>query len=610
MCGIVGAISKSNVVTHLIDTLKCLEYRGYDSAGMVLIDSHNHFKRERVLGKVIALQNKIEKKHLHANIGMAHTRWATHGIPSEKNAHPHIANNSIAIVHNGIIENHENLRKYLSKKGCIFTSKTDSELISHLVYLYTDKGLKFLSAVKQSTKELQGAYAITLLKSDEPKHLIALRHSSPLVIGIGSNGNYVASDELALLSVANKFIYLEEDDIADVYIDKIIVYDKNGNEVNRKIHRTKATKTNISKGNYRHFMLKEIFEQPDSVYKTMLSGINHNNINSHAFGKMADKIFRQIKHVYIVACGTSYHAGLVGKYWIEEVAKIPCDVEISSENRYREKILQDRCLFIAISQSGETADTLAALRQAKKSGYFATLAICNVKESSIARESDLQFITSAGREIAVASTKSFTAQLTALMLFTMALSQYTSANKTIIKKIIREVRNLPAKIYESLMLDPYICRLTNLFKNINNALFIARNIQLPIAMEGALKMREISYIHAEAYPAGELKHGTIALIDGNIINIVLAPSDKLLIKIKSNIDEILARNGKLIIFTDSEAIFNKNKNIHVIVLPTIQKYLTPFIYAIVMQLLAYYVAVSRKTDIDQPRNLAKTVTVE
>jgi glucosamine--fructose-6-phosphate aminotransferase (isomerizing) len=606
MCGIIGAVSQRNVTSFLLEGLKKLEYRGYDSAGIVVINQDQQFHRHRVLGKVNDLQQLLDEKPIAGTTGIAHTRWATHGKPSENNAHPHISNNEIALVHNGIIENHEKLREYLLSQSCEPTSETDSELVAHLVYLNIKSGLDFLTAVRHTLKELKGAYAFSLIRRTESNHMIAVRCGSPLVIGLGDHENYIASDELALLALTKKFIYLEDGDIADIYDDKIMIYDTAGQPVERTIHFSQLTHDNITKGPYRHFMLKEIFEQPEAVVSTLSGRLSSNHVFSEIFGVNAPDIFKKINRIELVACGTSYHACLIGKYWLESIAGTPCQTEIASENRYRPKVIEPNTLFVTLSQSGETADTLAALHLAKKSGYLASLAICNVPNSSLARESDLVLLTGAGPEIGVASTKAFTTQLTALLLLTTVL--YARHHDA--AKMIHLLKLIPNSLQQALKLEPAIKHVAASLVNKQHVLFLGRGIQLPIAMEGALKLKEISYIHAEAYPAGELKHGPIALIDENIPVIALIPHDELLEKIKSNMQEILARNGHIIAFTDPDTGIKTNAQVTAIKMPSVDKIISPLVYSIAVQLLAYHVADMKGTDIDQPRNLAKSVTVE
>lgn len=610
MCGIVGAVAQRDVALILIEGLKRLEYRGYDSSGIAIINNQQTLQRHRALGKVQQLQNLLTSQPLLGRTGIAHTRWATHGKPSEENAHPHIAGNQIALVHNGIIENHEILRSQLLAKNCQLTSETDSELVAHLVFEHLQKHKDLLLAIQYTAKELEGAFAIGFMHGAEQGRLIALRRGSPLVIGLGLGENFIASDHLALLPVAQRFIYLEEGDIADVYQDRVIIYDVEGKVVERPIHATDLHHETAQKGEYRHFMLKEIFEQPRAITNTLESRLTSQHVLIETFGPEAATLFKQAERVQIVACGTSYHAGLVARYWLEKIAKIPCQVEIASENRYRDKIVEPNTLFVTLSQSGETADTLGALRLAKKSGYLATVGICNVPGSSLVRESDLVLMTGAGPEIGVASTKAFTTQLTALLLLTLAMGRYHGLDSTAEKSIIKELSSLAKNMEQALAIDPAIKQLAKTFADKNHSLFLGRGVQFPIAMEGALKLKEISYIHAEAYPAGELKHGPLALVDSDMPVIVLAPSDELLEKLKSNIQEVKARGGELIVFTDEQSNIKNEPGIHVLTMPNVNPILAPIVYTIPMQLLAYHVAVLKGTDVDQPRNLAKSVTVE
>jgi glucosamine--fructose-6-phosphate aminotransferase (isomerizing) len=610
MCGIIGAVASRDVTSTLLEGLKRLEYRGYDSAGLTVITSDNQFERLRASGKVKYLQKLFDKHPISGNTGIAHTRWATHGKPSEQNAHPHIAGNEVAIVHNGIIENHQIIRAKLLSYRCDITSETDSELIAHLVYLELNAGNDFFAAVKNLSHEIEGAYAIAIIHRSEPGRMIAIRKSSPLVIGLGTNENYVASDALVLLPLTKRVIYLEDGDIADIYTDKVIVYDVNGNQVQREIHILKDSLAGAEKEKYAHFMLKEIYEQPDAVAKTLEGRLSSRHVLTEAFGIKAPEIFNQTKHVMIVACGTSYHAGLVAKFWIEEIAGISCQVEIASEYRYRQKIVEPDTLFITISQSGETADTLAALRSAKKYNYLATLAICNMPVSSLVRESDLVLMTDAGPEIGVASTKSFTCQLASLIMLSIALGSYKGLDPGTETNLIKLLSSLPRVLEQTLKLDLSIKNIVSDFQNKQDSLFLARGILYPIAKEGALKLKEISYIHAEACPAGELKHGTLALVNPAMPIIVLVPEDDLVKKIKSNLEEIATRGGNVILFADKRVELDYSQARQIIRMPVVERLLAPIVYSIPMQLLAYYVALLKGTDIDQPRNLAKSVTVE
>lgn len=607
MCGIIGAISQRDVAEILLEGLRRLEYRGYDSAGIALLNDDDQLVRYRMLGKVEKLCQQYQLKPIAGRIGIAHTRWATHGIPHERNAHPHLSGEQIAVVHNGIIENHEVLRDQL-KKRYRFTSETDTEVIAHCIHLAVKKQ-SFLKAVMQVIKQLQGAYALSILNADEPNHLVVARSGSPLVIGLGFGENFVASDTLALLPVTRKFIFLEDGDVADIYRDRIDIYNAAGKRVTRKIYVSEADADVVTRGHYRHFMQKEIFEQPGAIAQTLEGRLLLDAVPVEAFGPLAQEIFSQVQQVQIVACGTSYHAGLVAKYWLEDLAQIPCRVEIASEIRYRKAVVQPNTLFVVISQSGETADTLAALRLAKKQGYLATLAICNVPESSIVRESDLVFLTRAGAEIGVASTKAFTTQLSALLILAMTLGQ-SRLTRPARQKMIRSLQSIAEKMAEALKLDTRIEKLAQQFAEKEHALFLGRGMAYPIAMEGALKLKEISYIHAEAYPAGELKHGPLALVDKQMPVVAIAPNDHLWEKLASNLQEVRARGGELIVFADQSLPIKNNKEMMCIKMPKVDALIAPIIYTIPLQLLAYHVAVLKGTDVDRPRNLAKSVTVE
>lgn len=609
MCGIVGAISQRNVAQILIEGLKRLEYRGYDSAGIAIITSKdNSIERLRVLGKVAKLEEALRDKPLRGHIGIAHTRWATHGKPNTTNAHPHFSNDEIAVVHNGIIENHLELRKKLINLNYEFKSETDTEVIAHLIHYYLTQTNNMLEAIRLSSKELKGAYALGIITKRNPTQLYAIRKGSPLVIGVGIDENFIASDALALLSVTQKFIYLEEGDIAQLSSTQNEIFDSTGKLVKRKIQLSQANIGLANKGKYRHFMLKEIFDQPEAITNTLQGYIVDNRLVNEAFGHKAQTIFQKIKRVHIVACGTSYHAGLVACHWFETIAGLPTQVEVASENRYRNPVIEDNTLFVSISQSGETADTLAALRQAKAKGYFATLGICNVAQSSLARETDLIFLTRAGIEIGVAATKTFTAQLVALALLALALGQEKSAKQ--IQQFIQELKQLPNHIKSVLSTEIKIKKMAKQFIDKQHALFIGRGMHHPIAMEGALKLKEISYLHAEAYPAGELKHGPLALVDENMPVIVIAPNNHLIEKLASNVAEIQARGGDIYVLSDHPNCWKSGKNMQLIDMPTIANLFSPIIYTIPLQLLSYYVAVQKGTDVDQPRNLAKSVTVE
>ena len=610
MCGIVGAVAERDVVPILVEGLKRLEYRGYDSAGVVMLSSDGELDRVRVQGKVSHLESKIAGQ-LHGSLGIAHTRWATHGVPSEANAHPHICQRTVAVVHNGIIENHEELRRQQKAAGYQFTSETDTEVIAHQIYDHHIKqGKNLLEAVRGSTKDLDGAYAIGVISTHEPGRMIAARRGSPLVIGVGIGEHFIASDVAALLPVTQRFIFLEDGDIADIRKDQLTIYDADGNEVTRPLHESELSLDAVERGEYRHYMLKEIFEQSRAVSETLEGRISGNHVLEEAFGANASKVFNQVQGVHIIACGTSYHAGLIGRYWLESIAGIPCSVEVASEFRYRRPVVRRNSLIVTISQSGETADTLAGLREAKRLGYGHSLAICNVPESSLVRESDLVLMTRAGPEIGVASTKAFTTQLTALMLLVIVLGKRHGMSEETEAGIVKQLQSLPTQIEHVLKLDEKIKILSEQFADKHHALFLGRGAQYPVAMEGALKLKEISYIHAEAYPAGELKHGPLALVDANMPVIAVAPNNELLEKLKSNLQEVRARGGKLIVFADSDSNVKSSDEVQVLEVAPVDDSVAPIIYTIPLQLLSYHVAVLKGTDVDQPRNLAKSVTVE
>ncbi len=610
MCGIVGAVAERNIEKILIEGLKRLEYRGYDSAGIAIINNDQALQRIRSQGKVKELENALTQSLFHGNTGIAHTRWATHGVPAEHNAHPFISGDEIALVHNGIIENHDELRNDLIKKGYKFTSETDTETIVHLLHYHFAQTGDLLSATQEAIKKLEGAYALGIISSRYPERLLAVRHGSPLVIGKGIGENFIASDPLALLSVTQQFIYLEDHDIADLSRDKIQIHAKN-KVVERKLHTLEINCDAIERGEHRHYMSKEIAEQPQSIATSLEERIGKTHLLEGVFGAQAKDVFPRVKQVQLVACGTSYHAALVARYWLEGVAGISCAVEVASEFRYRKHVIQPNTLFVCLSQSGETADTLAALRIAKSTGYLATLAICNVPESSLVRESDIHFMTRAGIEIGVASTKAFTTQLTALLMLTLALGKLNQLTPETEARLVAELHNLPKIAEAVLTLNPLIAKLATHFADKSHALFLGRGAMYPIALEGALKLKEISYIHAEGYPAGELKHGPLALVDTHMPVIAIAPDDELLEKLKSNLHEVRARGGELFVFTNNVAsIRENNTHLHIVEMPTIDPILAPIIYTIPLQLLAYHVAVLKGTDVDQPRNLAKSVTVE
>lgn len=610
MCGIVGAVAQRDVVEILLEGLRRLEYRGYDSAGVVVLDQERRLQRVRCLGKVKILADAVAREPLQGGTGIAHTRWATHGQPSERNAHPHISNDRIAVVHNGIIENYAKLRAQLQAQGFVFTSETDTEVIAHLVEYELRSSDNLLQAVQKSVAQLHGAYGMVILDKDEPERLVLARSGSPMVIGLGIGENFVASDPLALLPVTRRFIYLEEGDVAEITRREVRIYDTDGQPVTREIHESSASYDAGDKGPFRHFMLKEIFEQPQAVANTLEGRLSESSVLDETFGNGAADMLRKIEHVQIIACGTSYHSGLVARYWMEEIAGISCNVEIASEFRYRKSVVRPNSLLVTISQSGETADTLAALRLGKTLGYVTSLAICNVAGSSLVRESDLAFMTRAGTEIGVASTKAFTTQLVGLAMLVLALAKNRGLDTEQQKELVKALKGLPGLLEDTLKLAPVIETLAEDFSEKQHALFLGRGEEYPIAMEGALKLKEISYIHAEAYAAGELKHGPLALIDSEMPIIVVAPNNDLLEKLTSNIEEVRARGGMLYVFADENAHFEPSPDLKVINLPHCHEWLTPIIYTIPLQLLSYYVAVIRGTDVDQPRNLAKSVTVE
>ncbi|MBM4207004.1 MAG: glutamine--fructose-6-phosphate transaminase (isomerizing) [Gammaproteobacteria bacterium] len=609
MCGIVGGVAQRNVVPILMEGLRRLEYRGYDSAGLAVINNREIY-RKRELGKVKKLEELLAADPINGFIGIAHTRWATHGKPSTQNAHPHICRHKVAVVHNGIIENHEHLRSQQQADGYEFTSQTDTEVVVHQIYdALADTG-DFVQAVKTAINRLEGVYALGIISSEHPDTLIACRKGSPLVIGIGIGEHFIASDVAALLPVTQRFIFLEDGDIAVIGINDLVIYDKDGNLVTRPVKESQLTAEAAEKGEYRHYMLKEIYEQPFAVSQTLEGRFSNNTLLENAFGFNATTIFDQVQSVLILACGTSYHAGLVAKYWLEELARVPCSIEVASEFRYRNPVLAPNTLVVTISQSGETADTLAALQEAKKLGGKYSLAICNVPESSLVRESDLVLMTRAGPEIGVASTKAFTTQLVALMLMVIALGRRFQLGDINEQKLTSQLFTLPSKIEKVLALDAQIKTLAEQFAEKDNALFLGRGTHYPIALEGALKLKEISYIHAEAYPAGELKHGPLALIDADMPVITVAPNNSLLEKLKSNMQEVSARGGQLIVFMDEALSAVAETNIQIIKVPEVENEISPIVYTVPLQLLSYHVAVLKGTDVDQPRNLAKSVTVE
>ncbi|NBF00805.1 glutamine--fructose-6-phosphate transaminase (isomerizing) [Pseudomonas sp. Fl5BN2] len=610
MCGIVGAVAERNITAILLEGLKRLEYRGYDSAGVAVFTNAGKLERMRRPGKVSELEQALNSEPLVGRLGIAHTRWATHGAPCERNAHPHFSGD-LSVVHNGIIENHESLREQLKALGYVFTSDTDTEVIAHLLnHKLKDLG-DLTVALKATVKELHGAYGLAVISASQPDRLVAARSGSPLVIGLGLGENFLASDQLALRQVTDRFMYLEEGDIAEIRRDSVQIWDIDGKAVEREAVQYRDGAEAADKGEYRHYMLKEIHEQPSVVQRTLEGRLSANQVLVQAFGPQAAELFAKVRNVQIVACGTSYHAGMVARYWLEELAGIPCQVEVASEFRYRKVVVQPDSLFVTISQSGETADTLAALRNAKELGFLASLAICNVGISSLVRESDLTLLTQAGREIGVASTKAFTTQLVGLLLLTLSLGQVRGTLAAGVEaELVEELRRLPIRLGEALAMDSVVEKTAELFADKHHTLFLGRGAQYPVAMEGSLKLKEISYIHAEAYPAGELKHGPLALVDNDMPVVTVAPNNELLEKLKSNLQEVRARGGELIVFADEQAGMSNGEGTHVIQMPHIHDILSPILYTIPLQLLSYYVAVLKGTDVDQPRNLAKSVTVE
>ncbi len=611
MCGIVGAAAERDVVPILVEGLKRLEYRGYDSAGIAVVNYGEVINRVRMPGKVKALEEALQAAHLHGGTGIAHTRWATHGVPSESNAHPHICRESVAVVHNGIIENHETLRRRLQDQGYEFTSETDTEVIVHQIHAYVEQGHDLFNAVLRATADLEGAYALGVISNTEPGALVAARRGSPLIIGVGIGEHFIASDISALLPVTQRFIFLQEGDIAVMTREELNIFDSVGKAVERPIHTSELSLSAMDRGEFRHYMMKEIHEQPAAIAETLEGRISGGRVLEAAFGTRAAEIFDEVEHVQIIACGTSFHAGLIARYWLETLAGIPANVEVASEFRYRKPVARKNSLIVTISQSGETADTLAALQEARQRGFRASLAICNVPESSLVRESDLVLMTRAGPEIGVASTKAFTTQLVALMLLVIALGRRHDMPEEIQASLVHQLEALPRKVEEVLELDGAIQRLAELFVDKHHALFLGRGSQYPVAMEGALKLKEISYIHAESYPAGELKHGPLALVDDDMPVVAVAPNNELLEKLKSNLQEVRARGGQLIVFADKQAgLEPQGEDVRVIGVAPTEDSIAPVVYTIPLQLLAYHVAVLKGTDIDQPRNLAKSVTVE
>ncbi|OGT37727.1 MAG: glutamine--fructose-6-phosphate aminotransferase [Gammaproteobacteria bacterium RIFCSPHIGHO2_12_FULL_37_14] len=612
MCGIVGAVAKRPIERLLIDGLKKLEYRGYDSAGMAVIDSEFQLKRLRVAGKVRELEIALNAQPLQAYMGIAHTRWATHGAPSEQNAHPFVSHDKIALVHNGIIENHLILRKKLINQGYQFLSETDTETAVHLIHYHFTQSNDLLLAVRAAANELEGAYALGIFSTDYPARIIGVRQGAPLVIGRGQGENFLASDPLALLSVTQQFIYLEDHDIADLTLDAVAIYDKAHQHTAREQHCLSINVDAVERGEYRHYMKKEIMEQPNAVNLCLEGRITKDHVLPAIFGSQAEAVLDAAQHIQLVACGTSYHAAMVARYWIESLAQIPCSIEVASEFRYRDIAQSKNSLFVTLSQSGETADSLAALRLAKRLDYLSSLVICNVPGSTMMREANLHFLTRAGVEIGVASTKAFVTQLIALLLFALTLRRKRGLDQQLEMKLVEQLQALPGLIQKVLQKDTVITEWARFFTDKEHALFISRGALYPIALEGALKMKEISYIHAEGYSSGELKHGPLALVDNNMPVIATIPGDGLLEKNLSNLQEVRTRGGRLFILTDQVEVFQQEAFVdaHIIAMPAIHPLLTPILYTIPLQLLAYHVAVLKGTDVDQPRNLAKSVTVE
>ncbi|MDX2320539.1 MAG: glutamine--fructose-6-phosphate transaminase (isomerizing) [Moritella sp.] len=610
MCGIVGAVAQRDIAEILVEGLRRLEYRGYDSAGVAIVDQDNNLQRVRSLGKVKELANAVDAEQPVGGTGIAHTRWATHGEPSQANAHPHVSGD-IAVVHNGIIENHESLRELLQQRGYVFQSQTDTEVIAHLVEWELRSTDSLLEAVQKTASQLDGAYGTVVLNRLEPGKLIVARSGSPIVIGLGVGENFLASDQLALLNVTRRFMYLEEGDVAEVTRRDVSVFDINGAAVTREVIESNAEHDAADKGKFRHYMQKEIFEQPVALTNTMEGRLSANSVITQSIGVNAAEILPKVEHIQIIACGTSYNAGMTARYWFESLAGVSCDVEIASEFRYRKFVTRPNSLLITLSQSGETADTLAALRLAKEKGYMAAMTICNVAGSSLVRESDFAFMTRAGTEIGVASTKAFTTQLSALLMLVTALGKEKKViNAEKEAEIVTALHALPAQIEASLTFDKDIEALAQDFADKHHTLFLGRGEFYPIAMEAALKLKEISYIHAEAYAAGELKHGPLALVDADMPVVVIAPTNELLEKLKSNIEEVRARGGLLYVFADADAGFVESEGMKIITMPHVSEITAPIFYTLPMQLLSYHVALIKGTDVDQPRNLAKAVTVE
>ncbi len=610
MCGIVGAVAERNIVPILVEGLHRLEYRGYDSAGVAVVDDNGDIGLSRTTGKVDDLEAKLAGDPLRGRIGVAHTRWATHGGVTEENAHPHLSGGRVAVIHNGIIENFQEIKDELLEKGYEFHSETDTEVAAHLVYDFLQKGEDLLGAVGKAVTRFKGAYALLVIDAEDPERIVVSRVASPLVIGLGLGENFVASGAPALLPVTQRFIYLEQGDIAEIRRDDVRIFDDKGKAVEREVHETNWDAESAEKGPYRHFMLKEIFEQPSALADTLYGRINNHQVMPESLGPRAAELLDKLEHIHIVACGTSYHAGCVGKYWIEALSGVPCQVEIASEYRYRHMVVPDNTLFVTLSQSGETADTLEALRIAKRSGYMGSLTICNSAHSSMVRESDLVMMTQAGPEIGVASTKAFTTQLLSILLVTLMLARHRGMEAETEREFVGHLYHAATACEQALNMSDDLKQLAEEFADKNHTLFLGRGPMWPIAMEGALKLKEISYIHAEAYAAGELKHGPLALIDEDMPVVVVAPNNELLDKLKSNMQVVRARGGQLFVFADQETGIEEEEGMTVIDMPHADRLIAPIVYTVPLQLLAYHVAVLRGTDVDQPRNLAKSVTVE
>ena len=610
MCGIVGAIAERNVVPILVEGLRRLEYRGYDSAGVAVLESDGSIGLRKTVGKVAELEEKLDADPLHGKLGVAHTRWATHGGVTEANAHPHLSGDRVAVIHNGIIENYQEIKDELVAKGYEFASETDTEVAAHLVHDNLRQGMGLTEAVQKAVARFSGAFALLVVDAEDPERIVVSRVASPLVIGLGIGENFVASGVPALLPVTQRFIYLEQGDIAEITRRDVNILDANGKPVTREVHETQWSSDSAEKGPYRHFMLKEIFEQPSALANTLYGRIESGKVVADSLGPQAAQMLAGIEHIHVVACGTSYHAGCVGKYWIESLAGVTCEVEIASEYRYRHVVVPPNTLFLTLSQSGETADTLEALRIAKQSGYVASLTVCNSAHSSMVRESDLVMMTQAGPEIGVASTKAFTTQLLSMLIVTLILARQRGMSAEDEAELVPHVVHAAAAVEEALQMNDELKQLAEEFAEKEHTLFLGRGPMWPVAMEGALKLKEISYIHAEAYAAGELKHGPLALIDEDMPVVVVAPNNELLDKLKSNMQVVRARGGQLYVFADSETGIEAEDGITVIEMPHADRLIAPIVYTVPLQLLAYHVAVLKGTDVDQPRNLAKSVTVE